>query len=57
MKLIFKIPLKVPGGTLNGTLKDKYCPCLKMYLYNIAGDCREDKRLKENNKAPYESSC
>jgi len=26
MKLIFKISLKVPGGTLNGTLKDKYCP-------------------------------
>lgn len=51
------MPLKVPDGALNGTIKDKYCPWLKMYSYNIVEDCRENKRLKENNKAPYESSC
>ena len=44
--LIFNIPLKVPDGTLNGTLKDKYCPQLKLYLCNIAEDCRERQKTQ-----------
>ena len=50
MKLIFNIPLKVPYGTLNGTLKDKYCPWLKMRLYNIGSFSCLDIRREDNRK-------